>query len=422
MKVLFSLSIEIKKGIFQELIKVLCLSDIEIRKVDFISVIGDFDKYIIKGVFSDQEKFKKIVKQLEILKDKFRNVEISNDLQEAVEKGILQIKSTLPFDKEDDYQLNGLGVLLLQNERISNSTNPEMETGIKRSSSFISVLKEKKESERELAEIYAHLETAAVIGSSFSKINAFPLVLKYEIHEDLIKTIKSIEKSFSSIRLLYMDDQSDIGFYTQIFDSIKKSILSYQYDELPCFLLSAIRLMLLKHSHKIEGSNIGFIGLDTSVMRITPLLKKIGVSRVLGYDSNEKTMLYFERNDGLATTPENILSNCDVVVMVKGCFSPEDLERIRPNLLIISLLDDVEKEDLFFKKKSCRKILRNHWFDAALLYPHLLEVMVEKKKERLEDDEIILLSEMLDGEANKDIIYPSPFVNLYEKIKSVLNN
>lgn len=416
MKASFSVRIKIKKDFLIEAINSFLAAESKIAEMKLVSEDEFFQNYYFKIISSDTQKFKICINLLKASDDKFMNVECVNDLEKSLHEGMLKIIPSLPAETPENYEMNILGGKEILLESILESDDPNQISGIRKTSAFISVLNKKRAKESKIFfSEYARAESDSLSASLFSGINAFPFVLEYEILEDLYKTLNSFEKSFTSIRFLFLDDSHDISIYQHMTENIHIPFVSHYYDEMPLFIITAVSKMLTKHRQKLSESTVGFIGINSSVMRSVKLLKKMSCERILGFDSNEKVMLSFERTGGLATTAENIFGNCDIVIMIKNCFSNEDVERMRPNLLVISNLDDEEEDNKIVSNRACRDILKGKWYDSASFFSFVLPEMIEKKVMSLSDNFLVSLSQKIEKEISSDLKFPGPFDEIMKK-------
>ena len=420
MKASFSLTMKIRKDSFPEAVNSIAASDSFIYESRFISDEGVFQKYFFKIIVSDVQKFGICINDLKSHIDKFCVEECLNDLDKALTGGVLKTMPVLPADTPENYEMNILGAKEILIGKILEAENPFKISGASGSSAFVSVLGKNKAGDgRFYYAEYSRLEADALSASVFATVKAFPFILEFEIIEDFFKTLKSFEKSFFSIRINSLDDFTDYSVYRQISENISIPVLSHMYDEVPVFLTAAAGKMLSKHRIKITDSTIGFIGINSASMRTVSLLRKSGVSKILGFDSNEKIMLSFEREGGLATTAENIFSNCDAVIVQKNCFSDEDISRMRPNILIISNLDDEEFDDRLSANKSCREILRGRWFDAAAFFPFMLINMRDFGVNHLSDERALDAAAVIEKSLDSSLRFPSPFGGIKENLLSI---
>jgi len=245
-------------------------------------------------------------------------------------------------------------------------------------------------------------------------------VLQYDLQEDFLKYLKALAPGFSGFRIDSIEDEDNPSIHEQIADELSVPVVSMKFDEMPVFILAAIHKLVKKHRYRAKDCNIGFIGLDVSAIRLARLLKKAGYLRVLGFDNNEKSMFQFEKESGLATTPENILSNAEIVVLLKNQFAETDLIRMRPGLSVISLLSDPEAENIFAQKKGCGDIISGEWADSAILYPGILRGKAGSATAGISDDTILSLADMLSHEDASSGFLPDVFSGIHDKVEDCI--
>ncbi len=166
---------------------------------------------------------------------------------------------------------------------------------------------------------------------------------------------------------------------------IDRPVLYREYDELPLLLTYAIMHIMKKKSMTREECNAGIIGIDLCALRLTRILLSMGISRVLGSDNNEKLMMNFEKEGGLATTQENIFSNTDIIILLKNHFTIDDLARIRPGQVIISLIDDEDIDQEIIERKGIRDFIHGRWCDLSVIFPGLIAGMLKTGVKNLSD-------------------------------------
>ena len=205
----------------------------------------------------------------------------------------------------------------------------------------------------------------------------------------------SLSAGLSAIRVEHLDADDNSDLIEQMIDESDLPVISKSFDEIPILILSAILRKMKAYKFKQKDCNIGFIGISSGVIRLSRICNRMGFMRVLGYDNNEKAMLHLERQKGLATTPEHIFGNADILVITKQQFADVDLTRMRPGLVVISLIDDVEAIDAINSKRMCRDIVSGDWADPAIVYPGLVTGLIQSGKKAVSDSELISIAELI---------------------------
>lgn len=418
MKIAAEVTAEIGNDRFTGAVGMLSSCGCEIRSARLAGKSGGRAVYDFHLTYSDIGEFKKAVAWFDDELNGCRIVSIKNYLDEMIRSGLVTVSGNMPIENIEDYQMNVLGVSQLVREKILESDNPAAESGICRSVGLISCIRDKGERQKKMAPLlHADAEISAAVLGRFGGLNGYPVIVRYDLQEDLVKYLKALEPGFSGFRIDHIDDDESPDIYEQISDELSIPVVSAKYDEMPVFILAALHKLVKKHRYRTKDCNVGFIGLDVSAMRLARLLRRAGFMRVLGFDNNEKSMFQFERESGLATTPENIVSNAEIVVLLKNQFSETDLVRMRPGLSVISLLDDPEAEEVFSKRKGFGDIVTGEWADCATLYPGMLKGKAGSQSAGIDDAAVIAMAEML---ANEDVpsgqFLPDVFSGIHDKV------
>jgi hypothetical protein len=262
---------------------------------------------------------------------------VENTLETQIQGGLLEVRGKFPLETVQDYETSLLGAGDLLLDKI-NSGEGDLYSGISRSVGLVSFVRDdNRETKNRYYSIHGISEMQSIFIGRFTGLNLYPLILKYSQQEELVKTLHKCEDAYRIIRLLFCDE-TDIFLHEQIYGDLRCPVISASFDERPLYLLSVLFRLIKKHSLDLKELTVGICGIDVAGIRLSRLLKKIGCSRVLGYDHNEKSMLSFERQGGLATTVENICNNCDIVIICKDCFTESDIQRTRPGQFLVSLV------------------------------------------------------------------------------------
>ena len=266
--------------------------------------------------------------------------------------------------------------------------------------------------------VRSELDSAVV--NRFAGLNAYPLVLEYTQQEDFLKTLQRMEKSFAALRIVQIDG-SDINLYEQISSEISIPVVSIETDDIPLYLLTMILKMFKKNKINPGDSTIGIIGIDVSAIRLTRLLVKLGCMRVLGYDFNEKALLSFEHMEGLATTTENIFSNADVVILLKGNFDSEEYQKIRPGQMVISLLDESLHDWEIITSRGVREFVSLNRMDMLVMAPGLIKGVLESGVRTIDDLMMIGFCRKLVNVIHEDYTMPDVFSDIHSMISDLIS-
>ena len=289
-------------------------------------------------------------------------------------------------------------------------------TGIPRSVGLISGIRSGNEAEREhMLREYAGAERDAVIINRFAGLNGFPLTVRFDHPEDIIRAMKQIEQNFSAMRISRIDDAS-VMLYELIYSELTVPVISLEHDEIPLYLFLLILKILLKYRLKPEETTIGFVGIDLSAVRLARVLGVVRFRRVLGCDQSEKAMLALENQGGLATTAENIFSNADITLILKSHYSREELLKIRPGQFVISFMSEEGLGMDIISDKGVRELIIQDPAVLAALFPGILRGIIESGLRSMNDLKIIEYSKKLAGFLSDTFEFPNLFSDIHDRV------
>lgn len=357
----------------QELLKI----ETEVCELKLEKTVDDISIYKIDVRVGDDLEFRKTIRKFIQQKDLFIQIKCRNKLDSQISKGLLQVCSDIEIETAEDYKINVLGLMSLVKNRISKSDQPAEVSGISKNTALVSAVERKNFDAVSKYSDYAVQEIESIVLNKFSGYNSLPFYIVYDLKEDFIKNLFSLENSFSAIRLFSVNDESDPDYYNYIHDSINIPVLSRQYDERVLIVFAELIKIVKRHKLNPEDLNVGFIGIDISAVRLAGILLKNDYMRVLGYDKEEKNMMFFERNGGLATTRENIFGNSDIVIVLNDDFKDENYELMRPGIIILSYVEKKSAVSNLKNSKACRKFYFGENSDYGAVFPGIISAMIK---------------------------------------------
>lgn len=418
MKFLGEFTISVKKGYLPHVTNELYKRKCEILKMSLVQSSDESDIFTVRIVYSSGDKFHGFIDKIEKHSDNFEILEIHHLLEESIFGGLLRVTGKLPVENSDDYQINVHGAADLIIEKAYANSDDDTFIGIRKNVALVNGMKRSAGSDREIfLKQYVMAERDAVIISRFVGLNAFPLVMWYDQVEDIIRCLKSIEDTFSVIRINYLED-NDVSVYEQIYKDISVPLLIKPFDEAPLFLLTVILSLLEKNGFDIKENNIGIIGIDINAIRLARLLNIAGCKRILGCDTSEILMLGFEKEGGLATTADNIFSNSDVILIIKDYFTIDEFFKIRPGQMLLSLIDETEFDMDVVQEKGLREFLHGNWMDLSVLFPGIIRGLVESGL-RLDDKRLVEIAREI-VKLFEGSILPDMFSDIHEKMAELI--
>lgn len=379
----------------------------------------DFDLFRAEVFYPGKDKFKGLIDKISRHGDNFRIVSVENLIEEKVAGGLLNLSGKMEVKDNVDYEMNIVGSSELAHEMIDEDRENIKHCGISRNVGLCIGISEDMDSSIDYYKHYISAERDSAAINRFSGLNAYPLIIKSGQTEDFVKTLQSIQFTFSAIRILHLDEEIEKFIYDRIYSDLQIPVISQYYDELPLCLLTVIFHLFNKNSINYKGSNAGFIGLNVCSLRLTGLFTRLGFSRILGFDNNEKLMHDFERAGGIATTQENILNNSDLIILFKNHLNIDDLYKIGSGQIILSQLDE-EIDGNTLKKKGVREFMQGRQ-DLSVVTPGLLKGMIGSDVKYLDDAMLINLSKLILSE-KQDEIMPGVFSGVHDRISDYILN
>lgn len=370
-------------------------------------------RYTLRVAAPLQRRFDEFVNALTSARDKYRILSIKNIVEDAVRGGLLDVSGKEPLETMSDFSTAVLGAADFMRERIrSGEGDPFL--GIARSVGLVSGVRFADDAWR-LQEEYVRAERDAVILHRFTGMNGYPLALRFDHPEDVIRTIKAIEAGFAAIRIIGIAEAAFM-LYELIHSEIETPVLSLEHDDLPLYILSILIKLMMKYRLRSEETTVGFVGIDVAVVRLSRVLEKSGFRKILGFDHAEKAMLDLENHGGLATTVENIFSNADITVIMKGGIDPQEYRTIRPGQFVLSLLGDEEPEEDLVAGKGVREFIRGDHDRLAAIFPGLVRGVVEGGLRSLSDGKLVECAKKLAGWMNDSFELPPVFGDIHERV------
>ena len=418
MRLLSTIDIKIKKGSFPLLMDMVYRENCTIQKAELSITSGVEEEFLLEISYNRRDNLKSLVKKI-YDNDNFKLNSVSSHLEKEIAGGLLTVSGKMPLNDYNDYQIGILGAYDLIFEKINELNGTEF-TGISKSVGLISGIKENDDIlEEDILKIYARSEADSALIHRFSGLNGYPLIISYSPVEDLIKTIQRIERSFSIIKIMNTDE-IDMSVYDQLTSNVSVPVVSREMDDIPIYLLSLINRIISKSGLALEETTIGFMGVDISAIRITGLLMRMGLRRVLGYDSNEKVLLSLENLGGMATTGENIFSNSDIIIFFKDILSREEYKNVRPGQYLISLFtrDDIDVRKIF--EKGVKKFIPLDDMSYSVISPGLLTGVLSSGYKYIDDMRVIEISRKLVDLLDDDYKFPDLFGDIHSRVSELV--
>lgn len=421
MRLVSKIDLVVKKGALPKFTSLVYEENCEIQNVSLVEQTVNGEHYVADVVYYSRDGLKGLVQRLGEQKGSFTLNSVSNPLEKQIRGGLLRISGKMSLENFHEYQTGILGAFDLISEKIG-SGNGASCTGIAGNVALVCGVREKSEQrEQNVYRYYAQAEIDSIVLGRFTGLSGFPVVIQYGLDEDLIRTIQRIERTYAMVRMVAIDE-GERSVYDQLVSGLNVPVVVRDMDDVPLYMLTLIQKVMQKSRQAPTEATIGFVGINPAVLRITGLLKKLGCMRVLGFDHNEKLLLSFENEDGMATTVENIFSNADIVILSKDIFDREELARVRPGQFFISLFKDERMPVKRLFEKGVKEFITVDPMSFAVLGPGLVKGLLASGRRNLDDYALIDLAGKLLPHVTPAYEFPGLFSDIHDTIRGYLSN
>jgi len=418
MKLIASITLKMKKVILPQFVSTLYKHNIDINMINLTESDGKWEDYTVEIIYSSKKDLARLIDTLNKNSEYFQNIKVTNTLEDKIKGGLLTTSSKIDIENINDVWTALIGGNKLVHEKI--------DTGLQKnycgSFSSIAIISGVKitntGNNNQYYHLYADSERDSVIIGKFTGRNSFPLVIKYNSIEDMIKTIKGIEENFCCLRI--MNNDEDDYLLSNIIDTVSKPLIFKELDENPVHYLSLIDTIVRNHGIIPEDTSVGIIGLNNSTIRLTALLGKSGYMKVLGHDSNERRMMNFESKKGLATTVENVISNSDILMIMDEKISYDYMNSFRAGQVVISGISSDMGDTAALKNKGVREYIKIDETETLSLLPALINGIITSAKRYYSDEMLISISAFVSSQMGKKYDLPGLFSDIKSEIETLI--
>jgi len=416
MKLIASVTLKMKKVILPQFISTLYKHNIDINMISLTESDGKWEDYNIEIIYSSKKDLVRLVDTLEKNGEYFQNIVITSTLEDRIKGGLLITSGKIEIENINDVWTALIGGNKLIHEKIDSNLQKNYCASFNSIALISGIKNSNKSNNNYYYHLYADSERDSVLISRFTGRNSFPLAIKYNSIEDMIKTIKGIEENFCCLRI--MNNDEDDYLFSNIIDAVSKPLIFRELDEFPVHYLSVINMIKKNHSITPADTSVGIIGLNNSTIRLTSLLVKSGYMKILGHDINERQMMSFENRKGLATTVENVISNSDILMIMDEKITYNYTNSFRAGQIIISGIPGEICDAASLKEKGVREFIKIEENDTLSLIPALINGIILSSKKYYSDDMLIEIADLISKRTGKGYDLPG----LFSDISSVIEN
>ncbi len=416
MKLIAVVSLKMKNGLLPQFIASLYKYGVGINYINLTETDERWEDYSIEITYSVKKELIRLLDSLNKNTEYFRSITITSTLEDRIKGGLLKTAGKIDIENINDIETALLGGNRLIHEKIDAGLGKSY-CGCFNSVGLISGHKtSRNNSITQLHHYYADSERDAVIINRFTGRNAFPCVIRYSSVEDLIRSLKSVEENFACIRMMKTDEE-ELPF-SSIIDSVSRPIISSELDEKPLFYYSLIKKACADHKMKPEETAVGIIGLSGALIRLTSLLNKSGYAKILGFDPRERIMMSFETRKGLATTVENIVSNCDIILLADEHGEISIEEKMQPGQIFISENPAEKNPEDMVRHKGLKAYIVTGEHCSVSLIPGMLNGILLREEKFFSDEMLMSLGEFISKNINDKYMLPGLFSEFNQNLET----
>ncbi len=418
MKLIASVTLKMKKVILPQFISTLYKHNIEINMVNLTESDGKWEDYTVEIIYSSKKDLVRLVETLKKNSEYFQDITVTNTLEDKIKGGVLTTASKIEIENINDVWTALIGSNKLIHEKIEAGLQKNYCASFN-SVALISGIKNTNNPDiNRYYHLYADSERDSVLIGKFAGKNAFPIVIKYNSIEDMIKTIKGIEESFCCLRI--MNNDEDGYLFSNIIDAVSRPLIFKELDENPTHYLAVINTIIRNHGIVPGDTSVGIVGLNNSTIRLTSLLVRAGYMKVLGHDTNERQMMNFEGKKGLATTVENVISNSDILLIMDEKVSYDYINSFRAGQIIVSGITTDIGDTASLKEKGVREFIKIEETDTLSLLPALINAILISSKRFFSDDMLISIADLVSKQMENKYDLPGLFSDISFQIENLI--
>jgi malate dehydrogenase (oxaloacetate-decarboxylating) len=256
------------------------------------------------------------------------------------------------------------------------------------------------------------MEGKAVLYREFGGISAFPICLNETNKEKIIAAIKAIEPAFGAINLEDIESPKVLEISEELEKSLSIPVFHDDRHGTSVVALAALLNSLKLVNKQLQSIKIVVAGAGSAGYGITKLLIAAGCKNIIVTDSDGviykgRTKNMNKYKDELASVTNSkrekgelfdVMKNADVFIGVSGkknLLNGEIIKRMNKDSIIFALTNPTPEVKPSIAKASGAKIVATGSYlypnkvNNALVFPHIMRVILDKKIKKITTDLLI---------------------------------
>jgi len=263
------------------------------------------------------------------------------------------------------------------------------------------------------------MEGKASLMETFCGLSGIPILLDTKDVDKIVEAVVAIAPTFSAIQLEDISAPRCFDIESRIQDRVDIPVMhDDQHGTATVVVAALLNAEKMAAGKPLRDCKIGVVGLGAAGMAIGKMLMFYTGRTVRGADLSAGAVKRFEGYGGTASSLEEIMSSCDVVVTVTGAAGLIKPAMVRPGQIILSLSNPVPEIDPAVAMEAGAafaadgKVVNN-----VLGFPGIFRGAVDANVARITQDMLLAAARMIAESAPKGEIVPSPLdLNLHRNV------
>ncbi len=255
------------------------------------------------------------------------------------------------------------------------------------------------------------MEGKASLMETFCGLSGIPILLDTKDVDKIVEAVVAIAPTFSAIQLEDISAPRCFDIESRIQDRVDIPVMhDDQHGTATVVVAALLNAEKMAAGKPLRDCRIGVVGLGAAGMAIGKMLMFYTGRTVRGADLSAGAVKRFEGYGGTASSLEDIMSSCDVVVTVTGAAGLIKPAMVRPGQIILSLSNPVPEIDPAVAMEAGAafaadgKVVNN-----VLGFPGIFRGAVDANVARITQDMLLAAARTIAESAPKGEVVPSPF-------------
>ncbi|MDX1455575.1 MAG: malic enzyme-like NAD(P)-binding protein [Gammaproteobacteria bacterium] len=253
------------------------------------------------------------------------------------------------------------------------------------------------------------MEGKAALFAKLVGLNGVPILTELDDADEIVRTIKNIAPSFGAIQLEDIAAPTCFDIEQRLQAELDIPVLHDDQHGTAVVALAALLTATRRVGVSLKDHSVGQIGLGAAGIGIVRLLKKYGVTKLLGTDLSETALDMLEAEGGQRATLDELMAKADIVVAttgVKGLIKPS---MVRKGQLILALSNpDPEIEPREALAQGAAFAADGKGINNVLGFPGLFKGALDAGARQFTDAMLIAAAETLALTSPENELVPDP--------------